>query len=214
MKKPSLNSLKLELCLLLAFISQGVFALSTDKDQDIEIYADSAVLDELNNTSIYTGNVIVIQGSIYMTGDKMTVYNDDNDELEVLIMEGKPATHRQLPDNSTVYDKSRALTMEYYEKKNLIYLIEEAWSKQGDGEISGVCIEYDTELSRAKAWSGSVKCSNQTINVDKNDPDKPKERVKIIIRKKKAEEEKDPPEPAVDEPAVDEPAVDEPAVEQ
>jgi len=188
MKKPPSHSLKIELFLLLALISQGASALSTDKDQDIEIYADSAVLDELNNTSVYSGNVIVIQGSIRMSGDKMTIHNDDDDELDLLIMEGRPATHKQLPDDSEVYDESRALTMEYHEKKNLIYLIEQAWSKQGDGEISGVCIEYDTEQNRARAWSGSVQCSGQTINTDKDSADANKERVKIIIRKKKAEE--------------------------
>jgi len=105
-----------------------------------------------------------------------------------LIMEGQPATYKQLPDNSEVYDQARALTMEYHEKKNLIYLIKEAWSKQGDGEISGVCIEYNTEQSRARAWSGSVQCASQTININRDDPAAPSARVKIIIRNKKTEE--------------------------
>ena len=186
--KKQLLQLNTRLFLPLLLASQGAGALSTDKDQDIEIYADSAVLDELNNTSIYTGNVIVTQGSIRITGDRMTIYNDDDEELEVLIMEGRPATHKQLPDNSEVYDQSRALTMEYHEKKNLIYLIKEAWSKQGDGEISGACIEYDTEKNRARAWSGSVKCVGQTININQDAATAPKERVKIIIRNKKTEE--------------------------
>ncbi len=187
MKRRLLNNPRLELLLVLALSSPGANALSTDKDQDIEIYADAAVLDESNNISIYTGKVIVIQGSIRMTGDKMTVHNDDEDELELLIMEGRPATYRQLPDDSEVYDEAKALTMEYYEERNLIYLIGEAWSKQGDGEVSATCIEYDTEQSRARAWSGSVKCAGQDLEADKNEPGAAKERVKIIIRKQKTE---------------------------
>lgn len=178
MKRLLLNKRTTKLCLLLlSVLAQHSFALSTDKDQDIEIQADSAVLDEENNISIYTGNVIVTQGSIYMTGDKMTVHNTDDDELEVLIMEGNPATHRQLPDNSEIYDESRAQIMEYYELKNLIYLIKDAWSKQGDGEISGDRIEYDTVLNKAKAWSEP----GSSVNVKKDG--KPKQRVKIVIRK-------------------------------
>ena len=72
------------------FSTEGTWALSTDKDQPIEIEADTADLDNKKGVTIYRGNVVLIQGSVRMTGDIMTVYFKD-DELDILIMEGKPA---------------------------------------------------------------------------------------------------------------------------
>lgn len=154
---------------------QGTFALSTDKEQPIEIEADTGELDDIKNISIYRGNVVVIQGSIRMTGDKMTVYFTENEDIDTIIMEGNPATYRQLPDDSDVYDEAEALTMEYYELRNLIILIDKAWVKDADSILTGDRIEYDTLLSQVKAWH------------DKNKPAGPekKDRVKLIIKPKK-----------------------------
>ncbi len=153
-------------------------ALESDKDQPIEIEADTGELDDIKNISIYRGNVITIQGTIRMTGDKMTVYYTENDEMDYMIMEGRPATYKQLPDDSSVYDYAEALTMEYYEQKEYVILIEEALVTQEGLRFSGDRIEYDTKLSQVKAWSNKKKEENST------EPEK-KERVKIIIKKKK-----------------------------
>ena len=112
------NTLKFFLFLLVPLVSINVHALSTDKQQDIEIEADTAEKDDIKQIAIYRGDVIVTQGSIKMTGHTMTVYFDDNDEMELVIMEGTPATYRQLPDDSQIYDEAEALQMEYYALKD------------------------------------------------------------------------------------------------
>ena len=44
---------------------------------------------DIKGITIYRGNdVVVVQGSIRMTGHTMTVYNDDNGETELVIMQG------------------------------------------------------------------------------------------------------------------------------
>ncbi|MEX2524519.1 MAG: lipopolysaccharide transport periplasmic protein LptA [Gammaproteobacteria bacterium] len=177
---------KLACLLVLAGLSQAAAGLSSDKDQPIEVEADTAELDDLKNRSIYTGNVIVTQGSIRMTGDKMTVYHTEDDELDTLIMEGKPATYRQLPDDSDVYDEAEALTIEYYELQNLVILIEEAKVRQESMTMTGDRIDYDTELSQVKAQSKARATT---------DTDAPEEsgRVKVILKKQKAEEQDEAP---------------------
>ena len=175
-----LNSL---LATLLLFSWQSVVALSTDKFQDIEIEADTAEMDEIKGVSIYRGNVIVVQGSIRMTGDIMTVYFDDNGDMELVIMQGKPATYRQLPDDSPIYDEAEALQMEYYSLKDYVILIEEALVTQEGLRFSGERIEYDTVMSQVKA-KGSTKTTKQK----KDDTGKKDSgRVKITIKKKKQE---------------------------
>lgn len=172
--------------LVLAFTMHpgAAIALSTDKDQPIEVEADSAELDDIKNVSVYRGNVIVDQGSIHMTGEIMTVYHTDEDELDHIILEGNPATYRQLPDDSQVHDEAEALRMEYHELKNLVILINKAVVTQDRLRFSGDRIEYDTELSQVRAWSTPGRSP-----AGSSEEKAAGERVKIIIKKKdKAEE--------------------------
>lgn len=170
------------LCVALAWIvlTAPAMALSTDKDQPIEVEADTAELDDINKVSVYTGNVVVVQGSIRMTGDKMTVYQTEKDDLDHLIMLGKPATYRQLPDGKQIYDEAEALRMEYHEIANRVILIDKAVVTQEGLRFSGDRIEYDTELSKVKAWSNPAARTGTPGQDDGSKPD----RVKIIIKKK------------------------------
>ena len=144
--------------------SASVCGLSTDRDQPINIEADTAELDDEKAMTVYRGNVIVIQGSIRMTGDEMTIYYTPENELDVVIMDGKPATYRQLPDDSQVYDEAEALHMEYHGKDNLIILTDKAIVKQEGLQFSGKRIEYDTVRSRIKARGDTGTDQTDTVN--------------------------------------------------
>ena len=184
MKKPSLilrilrRAVDVFILLSCLLGSLAAFSLSTDKDQPIEVEADEAELDDKNDFSIYRGNVIVRQGSIHMTGEVMTVYSKGGDELDYIIIEGNPATYKQLPDNSNVHDQARARRMEYHETKNLVVLIRDAWVKQETSTLVGERIEYNTELSRVKAWS-------QPDGEESAPATEKKSRVKLILKKKR-----------------------------
>jgi lipopolysaccharide export system protein LptA len=176
------------ICALCALLTHGkAWPLSTDKDQPIEIEADSAELDDKKGVTFYEGNVVVTQGSIRMTGDLMTVHYTKNNDLDTVVLIGKPATYRQLPDKSDVYDESEALQMEFYKSKNLIVLINEARVKQKDVRFSGDRIEYDTEHSKIRA-RGSVTTSSKPA-AEENATEPEKGRVKIIIKPPKKKEQ-------------------------
>ncbi len=167
------------LALVIATMMDCVLALSTDRDQDIMITADSAEMDDIKGVTIYRGDVVADQGSIHITGHTMTVYNDDDGEAELIIMQGTPATYRQLPDDSEIYDEAEALQMEYYPLKDYIILIDEAFVTQEGLRLRGNRIEYDTVLSQVKAEGTTA-------------PDKPTDpakkgadgRIQVIIKKK------------------------------
>lgn len=170
---------KFALLLLLAQVTPAAFALQSDKDQPIEVEANTAELDDVKNVSVYTGNVVLTRGTIRMTGDKMTVYQTKDDELDTLIMEGRPATYRQLPDDSKVYDEAEASIIEYYELKHLTILKKNAVVIQEGVRLTGDRIDYDTELSKVKA---------RTVSGKTGKPDKGGEtegRVKLILKAKK-----------------------------
>ncbi len=167
-------------CIVGAYLPQAL-ALSSDKDQPIEVEADYAELDDEKGVTIYKGNVIVTQGSMRINGDQMTVTYDENDDLDTLIVVGRPAHYQQMPDGSTIPDEAEALTMEYYSLKNLIVLINDALVKQEGLRFSGNRIEYDTEKSRVYA-RGSQTVQEQTGDArseNRND------RVRLTIKPKK-----------------------------
>jgi lipopolysaccharide export system protein LptA len=115
------------------------------------------------------------------------VHQTEDGDLDTLILEGRPATYRQLPEKSSVYDEAEALRMEYYELRSYVILIKEAVVTQEGLRFSGDRIEYDTAQSKVKAWS------EKAAGGDASSPAGTGERVKIIIKKKDKPEEAGPP---------------------
>jgi lipopolysaccharide export system protein LptA len=160
----------------LAMVPAYVHALSSDSEQPIEIEADFAELDETEGRTIYRGNVIVVQGSIRMTGDLLRVNLDDQNELQDAYLEGQPAVFKQRPDNSENDIVGRALTIEYHSKENLLYLIREARVTRGEELFEGHRISYDTERSIITAHAEETADAGQG------------RRVRIVIPPQKKDE--------------------------
>lgn len=139
------------LALSLAFVSAGAVALSTDKDQPIEIEADNAQLDDTAGVTTYTGNVVVVQGSIRMTGDTLTVFYTPDRQIKEARLDGRPARFRQRPDRRDVDDEGEAIRVRYYASQDLLVLRDRAKLTQGERSFSGAEITYDTERSLIKA---------------------------------------------------------------
>lgn len=125
-------------------------ALETDAEQPITIDSNTATYDDKTATSLYTGNVVSIQGSIHVNSDKLVVYFKDGD-AEKLVFTGNRAKFRQTPNVGGKDITGEALTGEYYPKKNLLILIDEATVWQGTGAYSSKRIEYDSKNAVAKA---------------------------------------------------------------
>jgi lipopolysaccharide export system protein LptA len=158
-------------------------ALATDKDQPIEIEADYAQLDESKQLTVYTGGVVVIQGSIRMSGDKLTVYYDDDQQLKDAYLEGKPARFKQRPDGKDEDFEGESRRMEYHARDDLLHLIDDARLTQGKQTLTGPRISYDTKLSILTARGRGPDAAGT-----KPEAGKPAGRVKIVIppKQKKA----------------------------
>ena len=51
-------------------------ALPGDRDQPIHITADKALRDEVEGVTVYSGNVELVQGSMELEADKLTIYHN------------------------------------------------------------------------------------------------------------------------------------------
>ena len=90
-----IHSLALTLAISLLCIAAGdAFAIPEDAEQPIHIHSDSAELDQNKSIAIYHGSVRMEQGTMTVTGDKMTV--ELKDQLVVRITaEGDRAHYQQ-----------------------------------------------------------------------------------------------------------------------
>ena len=140
--------------LLLSLISFNAFALESDADQPIVIDSNTATYDDTTATSTYIGNVISVQGSIHVNSDKLVVYFVNGD-AEKLVFTGNKAKFKQTPSEGGEDITGEALTGEFYPKKNLLILINDATVWQGNGTYSSNLIEYDTKTSLVKAGEKS-----------------------------------------------------------
>lgn len=167
--------------LVVAAACASAWALASDRDQPIEIEADFAELDDQRGVTIYTGNVIVTQGSLRLWGDKLTVNYSEDQELERAYLEGQPARFRQRPEGKDEETQGEAMQIEYHAQESLLYLIEEARLEQGGKLLTGHRITYDTErsiLTARRAPEGERRDARAV----------PPKRIRVVIPPKKKDE--------------------------
>jgi lipopolysaccharide export system protein LptA len=170
---------------LLAACPLAPLALTTDREQPIEIEADSAEADDAKGLTIYTGDVVIIQGTLRITGDQVTIFYNENGDITKMETLGNPARFSQLPDGKADeeanYQRARASRMEYYKDNDAIVLLGNAVYGQGGDRVSADRIDYDSKNSRMKAQTMTASSKSE---VKQEDP-KQKGRVRITIQPRK-----------------------------
>lgn len=137
---------------LLALPAAPASALSSDKDQPIEVEADYAELDDSIGETVYRGSVVIVQGSMRLTGDQLTVFYTEDRQLKRALMLGQPAQFKQRPDGAKVDDEGEGLRIEYFAQDEMLVLQDKARFTQGERSFSGAEITYDTRRSLIKAY--------------------------------------------------------------
>jgi len=135
-------------------------ALTNDRDQPITLEADSADIDDKKGISIYTGNVVLTQGSMVIKSNKLTIFTDKEKELDKAIADGNKtqfATFKQRPEGKTSDFRAKAMSMTYYLKKDTIHLVKQAQVWQDGDTFSGNKIIYDTKNETVMASSKKNK---------------------------------------------------------
>lgn len=154
-----MNPVKL-LIILSCLIPLSAAALTSDKDQPIQIEADRLEIDETRHISHYQGNVEMTQGSLNFTADSIIFHFDQKNQLEWLQVEGKPAHFKQLNDDKTSVSGS-ALRMNYYQTRSVLELQGQArfQSVQDTIESEFISINTDTDALQAggKPGEGRVR---------------------------------------------------------
>ncbi len=138
-------------------VPHSALALSTDHNQPINIQSDTAMVDDNNGLAIYTGNVMVTQGSIRIDADKVTINYTKKQDLEKVVAEGKPAKFKQTPDGGKADLHAKSGRMEYFAEKDTLHLLQNAEVRQAQDSFTAQRIMYDTKSGVIQADKGESK---------------------------------------------------------
>lgn len=144
------NVLLAGLALALAAAALPAAAEKADRNKPMNVEADALRYDDLKQTSVFTGNVVVTKGTIVIRGAKLTVKQDpEGYQFGVVTAEpGKQAYFRQKRDGVDETIEGEAETIEYDGRADRVKFIGRAEMRRLRGatvsdETSGSVIVYD-----------------------------------------------------------------------
>ena len=147
--KNSYAPLLLSLALLLWGHPAG--AEKADRDKPMNIEADAMRYDDLKQTSVFTGNVVVTKGTIVIRGARVEVRQDpEGYQYGVVTAEpGKLAFYRQKREGVDEYIEGESQVIEYDGKADRVKFIRQAQLRRFHGptlsdEMVGSLIIYDS----------------------------------------------------------------------
>jgi len=130
-------------------------ALESDQQQPLYLEADNAELNEAKRLSLYTGNVIVRQGSMEIHAEQVQIHHLEDKRPELIIATGQPATYQQRVEGKDQPVEAKALRMEYQATKDEITLVGEAEVFQGTDTFRSDRILYDRRNAKVKAGTSA-----------------------------------------------------------
>lgn len=152
------------LLLLLMGTSMLAQALPDDRDQPIQITANKAVRDEKGGVTVYSGNVQLVQGSMELEAEKLTIFHTSEDAEEI-IAEGHPAKMRQQPEINKGIVNAHANVIKYFRNQERVHLQTDARIEQDGAVVAGDSIEYFIAKQLITAESDKTKQGNKVVVV-------------------------------------------------
>lgn len=170
-----IKRIKLILSLVLLLASTVTLAEKADRDKPIDIEADTLTNNEAKKTSIYTGNVILTQGTLAIHADKLIV-REDSEGFQHSTSTGNPTTFRQKMEGKDEYIQGSGQRIEYDGHMDKVQLYGRAWVKRGQDIVQGEYIMYDANAEFAEVIGGAQAATEGN----------PKGRVRAVIQPKSA----------------------------
>ena len=177
---PGLMNVKNSLPFLVVLLLLSTLSLAekADRDKPIEIESDTMSMDDTKNVSIYTGDVILTQGTLIIKADELIV-REDNQGFQHSTSTGNPTSFKQKREGVEEYIEGIGQRIEYDGHMDKVHIYRNAIVKRGNDTVMGDYIIYDANAEVAQAMS------SKSNNGEANDTSKKKIRTKAIINPKK-----------------------------
>ena len=150
------------IALALALATVPAVAEKADRTKPMNVEADALRYDDLHQTSVFTGKVLVTKGTIQIRGARMVVRQDPEGYQfgSVTADPGKKAFFRQKREGADEYIEGESDLIEYDGKADLVKFIGRAEMRRLRGatvsdETSGSVITYDNNSDQFAVDGGT-----------------------------------------------------------
>jgi len=155
---------------------------TADSVEKIIINADQMRLNIESGHSIYTGNVRISQGKLVLSGDKVTL-EQNNNEIESITVIGKPARYNNVTEKGEPIE-AESEHMVYNARQNKLEMTTNARLQQPGHQISSQKIIYDT-LKKIIIAGGKNEAPSNKTTPETGTGSKQSQRVNITLTPKK-----------------------------
>lgn len=156
--------LHLAAALILALAASVAPALEGDRRQPASIEADRVEIDRPAGISRYYGNVVFEQGTLRITGDRMTL-RATGGVVEHAEVHGERATIRQRTEAGDIVH-ARARHIVHDADGGLVTLTENAELERGGDRFTAARIEYRPDTGRIDASGGDEDSGRVRIRIE------------------------------------------------
>lgn len=139
--------------LALALLFTPVHAEKSDSLQAMTIDADQVTVDEPSRTSVFSGRVVISQGSLLVKADKVVYRQDANSDEHLITAHGSPIHFRQKQDAGDVVE-AWAEQLEYDSRAQTVRLLRRALLRRGQDEVRGDSLLYNMNTQRYEVRGG------------------------------------------------------------
>ena len=134
----------------LGLLAMPAAAEKADRDKPMNAEADALRYDDLKQTSVFTGNVVITKGSTIIRGERVDVRQDAEgyQQATVVAPAGKLAFYRKKRDLVDEYIEGEAELIDYDSRADVVKLTRRAVLRRYNGavladETTGSQITYD-----------------------------------------------------------------------
>jgi lipopolysaccharide export system protein LptA len=153
-----------------ALVTNSALAERADRDKPVHLESDRATVENTgrsNNkdrTSVFTGNVILTQGTLIIRSDKMVV-KENEEGFQHATAYGNLASFRQKRDGMNEYIEGWSERMEYDSKADKVELFKQARLRRGADEVHGEYISYEATTEFFQVNNGTKTKANSESRV-------------------------------------------------
>lgn len=134
-------------------ISQPAMALKSDTSKPIQISSDKQSVDMQKNTITFSGNVVINQGTIAITADKVIIHGTNNERgADYIEGFGQPVRFSQQQEDGSVV-KGHSNNLNYNLKNQYLVLTTDVFFEQRNSSTKGDTITYQVKEQQMVASS-------------------------------------------------------------
>jgi lipopolysaccharide export system protein LptA len=137
-------------------------AENADRDKPMNAEADALRYDDLNQTSVFTGNVVITKGSTIIRGARVDVKQDPEGHQQAVVVAapGKLAYYRKKREGLDEFIEGEGERIEYDSRPDVVKFIRNAVLRRYNGavladETTGALITYDNKTDVFTVDSGA-----------------------------------------------------------